>query len=275
MKITIITINFNNCEGLGKTIDSVVSQSCHDYEYIVIDGGSTDGSVNVIKDNADNIDYWVSKKDDGIYNAMNKGIDHATGEYCLFLNSGDTLHDCEVIASVVPVLEADIVVGAIRKCTSGYVKRLKITEPLVLLDFWLENPIPHQSTFIKTEVCRRVRYDETLKIVGDLKFFIQAVLSGCSQQSIDCVVADFDETGISGRVNSDGEWERVFKDVLGTALFDDFKRMYARKYDFFYAKLHLCKYYKIIYTLSVLCIRTLAFLRPTARFARKSPLFIK
>ena len=190
VKITIITINFNNCEGLGKTIDSVVSQSCHDYEYIVIDGGSTDGSVNVIKDNADNIDYWVSEKDDGIYNAMNKGIDHATGEYCLFLNSGDTLHDCEVIASVVPVLEADIVVGAIRKCTSGYVKRL-------------------------------------------------------------------------------------FKDVLGTALFDDFKRMYARKYDFFYAKLHLCKYYKIIYTLSVLCIRTLAFLRPTARFARKSPLFIK
>lgn len=275
-KITIITINFNNRYGLEKTIRSVVCQSCHNYEYVIIDGGSTDGSVDVIKKYVDNIDYWVSERDKGIYHAMNKGIDKANGEYCLFLNSGDTLYDSEVIRNVCPQLEADIVVGGICKGTSGYVKRLKLTEPLVMLDFWFENPIPHQSTFIKSEVCRQLYYDESLKIVGDLKFFIQAIVfNECSQQSIDTIVSYFDENGISGQINSDDEWERVFKELLGSSLFSDCQRMFTRKYDFFYAKLHLCKYYKIIYSMSVLFVRVLAILRPTARFSKNVPLFLK
>ena len=88
-KISIITINYNNCEGLRRTIESVVNQTCRDFEYIIIDGGSTDGSVDVIKRYADNIDYWVSEPDKGIYNAMNKGIRMATGDYVQILNSGD------------------------------------------------------------------------------------------------------------------------------------------------------------------------------------------
>ena len=90
-KLSIITINLNNAEGLRKTIPSVISQTYCDFEYIVIDGGSTDGSVDVIKKYADKLSYWVSEPDAGIYNAMNKGIRKAGGEYCQFLNSGDWL----------------------------------------------------------------------------------------------------------------------------------------------------------------------------------------
>ena len=86
MLYSIITINFNNCDGLRRTIESVVNQTNDNYEYIVIDGGSTDGSVDVIQKYSDRISYWVSEKDDGIYNAMNKGVRHAHGDYCLFLN---------------------------------------------------------------------------------------------------------------------------------------------------------------------------------------------
>jgi glycosyltransferase involved in cell wall biosynthesis len=89
MKLSVITINYNNAIGLRKTIESVVNQTFRDYEYIIIDGGSTDGSVDVIKEYADKIDYWVSEPDKGIYNAMNKGVAAAHGEYTNFLNSGD------------------------------------------------------------------------------------------------------------------------------------------------------------------------------------------
>lgn len=96
MKLSIITINYNNREGLRKTIESVVAQTTREFEYIVIDGGSTDGSVDVIKEFSDYIDYWVSEPDKGIYNAMNKGVKVAHGDYCQFLNSGDWLYDSNV-----------------------------------------------------------------------------------------------------------------------------------------------------------------------------------
>jgi glycosyltransferase involved in cell wall biosynthesis len=88
MKLTIITINYNNKEGLVKTFDSVRVQTWKDFEFIVIDGGSTDGCKELIEQNHQ-INYWVSEKDSGVYNAMNKGIRKATGDYVIFMNSGD------------------------------------------------------------------------------------------------------------------------------------------------------------------------------------------
>ena len=102
MKISIITINFNNLEGLKKTIESVINQTYSNIEYIVIDGGSTDGSVEVIKEYNDEITYWVFEKDKGIYNAMNKGILKSKGKYLQFLNSEDWLIDNEVVNYPVP-----------------------------------------------------------------------------------------------------------------------------------------------------------------------------
>ena len=87
MKLSIITVNRNNKDGLEKTIRSVIRQTSHDYEYIIIDGASTDGSPEIIRNYEENITYWISEPDTGIYNAMNKGIRKAQGDYCLFLNS--------------------------------------------------------------------------------------------------------------------------------------------------------------------------------------------
>ena len=89
MKYSIITINYNHIEGLKRTIDSVISQTSSNYEYIIIDGGSTDGSVNIIKEYKEHLVYWISEKDNGVYHAMNKGVAQAQGDYCIFMNSGD------------------------------------------------------------------------------------------------------------------------------------------------------------------------------------------
>ncbi len=99
-KVSVITINYNNAQGLQKTIDSVISQTFKDYEFIIIDGGSTDESVDIIRKNSGKISYWVSEKDGGIYNAQNKGAKKASGEYCLFLNSGDFLMDSQTLEKV-------------------------------------------------------------------------------------------------------------------------------------------------------------------------------
>ena len=119
MKLSIITINYNNKEGLLKTILSVVNQNHHDYEYIIIDGGSNDGSVDIYKDYADKNDYWVSEKDKGIYNAMNKGIDVAKGEYCIFMNSGDTFYDSNTLQLCIPCLDGTDVLAGGCKLDSG------------------------------------------------------------------------------------------------------------------------------------------------------------
>ena len=99
-KLSVITINFNNAIGLEKTIKSVIEQKFTDFEFVIIDGDSSDGSKEIIKKYSNKISYWVSEKDKGIYNAQNKGIERAIGEYCLFLNSGDYLVDTTVFQTV-------------------------------------------------------------------------------------------------------------------------------------------------------------------------------
>lgn len=112
MKLSIITINLNNLEGLKKTFESVFNQTFTDYEWIVIDGGSTDGSREFIEAHQDSFSYWSSEPDRGIYNAMNKGILQANGEYLSFLNSGDYYADSETLANVFCTNhEADILFG--------------------------------------------------------------------------------------------------------------------------------------------------------------------
>src|SRR4051812_11860469 len=99
-KISIITINYNDKEGLRSTIDSVITQSFRDFEFLVIDGNSSDGGKEVLEEYKSHIDYCVSEPDTGVYNAMNKGIRAATGDYLLFLNSGDVLYNNDILARV-------------------------------------------------------------------------------------------------------------------------------------------------------------------------------
>ena len=228
MKYSIITINYNNQSGLKRTIESVVRQESIDYEYIIIDGGSVDGSVNVIKDYADKVDYWVSEKDHGIYHAMNKGVVHAHGDYCIFINSGDLFYDNHVLERIDSLsLKEDIIVGKLISDKDGK-ELFSPPHHLISMYYLYSGTVPHQSSFIKTELLRLYPYDENLEIVSDWKFFVQAiVLHNCSVRHINEIIAKFDVNGLSTS-NPDKMWkekEQVLEDILPARILDDYRRM--------------------------------------------------
>ena len=150
MLFSVITINYNNREGLRKTIESVKGQSFDDYEYIIIDGGSLDGSKDILMENDSYISYWVSEKDDGIYHAMNKGVANARGSYCIFMNSGDSFYTRDVLERVAALdLKDDIFVGDVVSNTDGKVIPTKSIRELSLYHLFSAS-IPHQASFIRT-----------------------------------------------------------------------------------------------------------------------------
>lgn len=174
--IDVITINKNNIDGLRKTIESVVCQTRFDQvNMIIIDGGSDDGSVDVIKQYQDRINYWVSEKDDGIYHAMNKGIDVAAGDYCIFLNSGDYFSSNNVIERILPELDRDIVYGDEYKDNGKTIKLSKY--PSIIDDnFFRKTALPHQSTFIRTRLLKNIHYSTKWKLLGDWLWFRERIV---------------------------------------------------------------------------------------------------
>ncbi len=149
-KLSIITINLNNKDGLKNTIESVISQDFKDFEFIVIDGLSTDNSLEIIHKYEKQISFWISEPDKGIYNAMNKGIQNANGEYLLMLNSGDILHNKNVLSQVIELgLDKDIVYGNKHELVDD--KNSYYTEyPNVLLfSFFYKYSLGHQTSFIR------------------------------------------------------------------------------------------------------------------------------
>ena len=198
MKLSIITVNLNNRNGLQKTIDSVICQTFCDFEWIVIDGGSSDGSKELIEQYANHFAYWISEPDTGIYNAMNKGISVAQGDYIQFLNSGDVLCSSNILHEVfTKIPKVDIVYGDLEiNETKGvsYIQKYPDTLSLSTLYF---GHIPHPSSFIKSQLLKEDPYDERLCIVSDWKFFLQKALEGRVFYHIPVVVSRFDMTGIS------------------------------------------------------------------------------
>lgn len=199
MKLSIITINYNNCDGLRKTIESVVAQTTRDFEYIVIDGGSTDGSVDVIKEYADYIDYWVSEPDKGIYNAMNKGTRAAHGDFLLFLNSGDWLNSTDVTEVILPHLndEIDILNGYVL-LDSSFKRYLPGGPQHLTISTILHSTLCHQSIFIRRSFLINRPYHEDYRIVSDWIFFLEtSIYDSPRYQHIDFDVAVFECTGLS------------------------------------------------------------------------------
>ncbi|SFF15561.1 glycosyltransferase family 2 protein [Flavobacterium xueshanense] len=198
-KLSIITINYNNLLGLQKTVESVTCQIWQEFEYIVIDGGSTDGSATYLESQTDKITHWVSEPDKGIYNAMNKGIAKASGEYLLFLNSGDHFINSLSLQKVQKHLINDGVIYFnidVIDNGSSYV----LENPTVMSFSYLHNNLPcHQCTFIHQSVFKRVGYyDESLKIVADWKLLIQAILKhNVAYRKVDAVFSTFYKDGIS------------------------------------------------------------------------------
>lgn len=200
MKISVITVNLNNKEGLEKTVNSVINQTSHDYELIIIDGGSTDGSLEIIKKYEKHLYYWVSEKDKGIYHAMNKGISVARGEYCYFLNSGDYLINKEVFDDILNLeINADIVSGNVLKIRKNGKHRTIRPHDKPTLHRLCIHSLPHQATLIKRELFDEIGlYNESYRIVSDFDFFLKAiVISKKSYMKIDINFSYFNLNGIS------------------------------------------------------------------------------
>lgn len=200
MRLTIITVNLNNKYGLQKTIDSVISQTFKDFEWIVIDGGSTDGSKELIEQHSERISFWVCEPDGGIYNAMNKGIKAAKGEYLQFLNSGDVfINKNTLLRFFRNHLNADIVFGNTLIDDENGLRRVNYQNDYLTCYRLAKGTINHQSAFIKRELFDKYGlYDESLRIVSDWKFFFETiVVHKCSKYHIDQDMVLFDTTGIS------------------------------------------------------------------------------
>lgn len=219
MKLSIITINRNNYKGLQKTIESVVTQSCSDFEYIIIDGASTDSSVELIEGYKEHISYWVSEPDHGVYNAMNKGIKIARGEYLLFLNSGDWLYDDKVISDFMKNdFTEGIVAGNLMNWDDGKESLRVFYQPneLEFKYFYQDTAMAHQATFIKKELFSKFGlYNENHLYVSDWEFFIVAlVINNCSYSYFDRTISYYDLSGMSAQEGSQKKLRQERDEVL-------------------------------------------------------------
>ena len=177
IKLSIITINWNNANGLKDTILSIIPQLDNQVQYIVIDGMSTDGSVDVIKEYKDKITFWVSEPNKGIYGNMNRGIAEAKGEYCLFMNSGDRLADNILSEALTQCTGEDIVYfDTYLSYDNRRFEVLRYSPNLTLRNFYRAT-IGHQSTFIKTVLFSKYGlYNEHNKVLSDYEFWIKTII---------------------------------------------------------------------------------------------------
>lgn len=242
MKLSIITINRNNAAGLEKTLKSVASQTCKDFEHIIVDGASTDNSVEVIKRYVENINTsssitrhqikWISEPDKGIYNAMNKGIRMAEGEYIQILNSADCLCNEFVVEKMFEALAENkypsLLYGNMIKVASdgravGKSGRVEFS----LLQYY-SSTMNHDCCYIKRALFDEYGlYDESLKIVSDWKWFLQAIgLGNVKPVYVDLDVTLFDTNGIS-ETNLElrnKERRQVLESVMPSAVLADYDR---------------------------------------------------
>lgn len=242
-KLSIITINYNDIEGLRRTFYSVVNQSFKDFEYIVIDGGSDDGSKEFLEDNRLYFHYWVSEPDKGIYNAMNKGILAANGEYLLFLNSGDTFYKSNTLFECLKIMktnDVDIFYGNNILIDEKMNESKTFYPPKVDFSYFMNNSFCHQSSFIKKDKLIEIgMYDENLKIVSDWKFFIVGIFKQkYSTLYLNLFVSKFYRGGISSTNNTllVEENKKVLKDEF-PFFYEDYKEFiklknYSKKYKF-------------------------------------------
>ena len=201
MTLSIITINYNNRDGLQKTIDSVLAQTWTDFEWIVIDGGSTDGSKELIEQYQERFTYWCSEPDRGVYHAMNKGIAKAQGDYLNFMNSGDSFYEAETLQKVfAEKRKADVLYGDWMEVFYNTEKQRAIEEKNLEKILWHQN-ICHQAMFIQRKLFNDNGYDESMKMLADWYWNTKMYLSGTLFQRIPLVVCRYDMYGMSQEDN--------------------------------------------------------------------------
>jgi len=226
--LSIITINYNDAIGLQKTMNSVLNQSFTDIEYIVIDGGSTDASVEVIQTYKHDKLQWISEPDSGIYNAMNKGVLKAKGEFLLFLNSGDFLVSNTILEKVTSLINNESSFISCNLLLDGDVKRVRQHPGQLSFSYLVSSTVSHPSTFIKRKMfVKHGMYNEKNKIISDWEFFFKTLgLNGESYQMINETLTVFDMHGISSNDDNieliTAEKEAVYKKYLPAIYTNEF-----------------------------------------------------
>ncbi len=244
MKLSIITINRNNAAGLEKTLQDVANQTFKDFEYIVVDGASTDGSVEVIKRYEFQFAHlkWVSEPDSGIYNAMNKGIRMASGIYIQILNSADGLAAPDVTERMLAALEKagnpSILYGNMVKCFPDgktMVDKCFAGLEITMLGMFT-GTLNHNPAYIRRDLFEKYGYyDENLRIVSDWKWYLQAIILGGEEPNyVDLNVTLFDMTGISESVESKQKIQEERKQVLAELIPEVYLHDYERYSDDIY-----------------------------------------
>lgn len=227
MKYSIITVNYNNQEGLRKTIESVIHQTYRDFEFIVIDGGSTDGSADVLREYDKDITYWVSEPDGGIYQGMNKGIKKATGEYLNFMNSGDCFFATDVLEKVsLYNSDADFIVGKDYHFNSETNQgHASIQPPRTTMVHFFVATLDHQSSFIKRELFDNSLYNESYRLVSDWIFFTEKIVKEQKHvQFIPDIICRREEGGLSEQQH-DRNWQEIndyLHQLLPAGIYQDY-----------------------------------------------------
>lgn len=258
MKLSIITINFNNVNGLRKTLRSIRSQNVKEFEYIVIDGGSTDGSVDLIQQNKDIIDYWVSEKDKGIYDAMNKGVERSTGDFIQFVNSGDQLHSADTVSDILKNdISSDLNFFKVKNLSNDETK-FSIWNPpsekLLSFAYLQDNPLHHPGAIIRKSIQLKYPYRIEFKICADRCFFIESLIFGnCTYSVHDAIINTMEPQSTSGGTHVNemaNENVRIAELLFTTRLYRDFSKI---RWDILPTTERLIKYYgatKLICTIN-------------------------
>ncbi len=236
IKYSIITINLNNVDGLGKTLKSIKSQAVDSFEYIIVDGASSDGSVELICANKSIISTYISEPDSGIYNAMNKGISVASGEYILFINSGDELSGPDVMKNLSALeLESDIVICKenLKKNETIIKENHTVSSDVTLFNLFLFG-IPHQACLVRRSLLLEYPFDENYRINSDFKFFLQTIiLEDKSVQYLDYTISNYDCDGISS-TNSEIQFmerKKIYEELIPRRIRMDYDKVFPNYYE--------------------------------------------
>jgi glycosyltransferase involved in cell wall biosynthesis len=201
--ISIITIIYNDVQHVEETIKSVIQQSLKNIEYVVIDGGSTDGTVDVIKKYNKGIDSWISEPDEGIYDAMNKGIFASTGDWIIFVNSGDYFVHSEVLSAIDSFLRSQVedILSGLVKVVDERGKWLGYRHPYkssINSQIKNGNTIAHQATFVRRAVFEKIGvFNTKYKIQGDYDFWLRCFDAGVGIKRISNDICCFRIAGLS------------------------------------------------------------------------------
>ncbi len=220
-KISIIVVVFNNCEAFSKTLNNILDLKYHNYELIVIDGNSTDGTKDVIINNSYHIDKWISENDNGIYDAMNKGLNLATGDYVWYINAGDYIYDSYVLNNIFDGNDKiyDIYYGdTLITNEDGDIlglRKKRLPKKLTWRSFKKGMVVCHQSILIKRSIAGK--YDTNYKYSADFKWVLEALKKAKSTYNSNEIISVFSTGGATTKHHKESLRERyaIMKDYYG------------------------------------------------------------